>query len=209
VGKPCALAAAMLMAAFAGQAQTRAPVAPAVVETYIEAMFHDAPEAWQSRVVQDETQRLCSDYRNVPPPDVANAIRARAAASIVYPADGVVVGDWKRGEAIAEDGRGGQFSDPPGMANGGNCYACHRMAPGEESYGTLGPTLTEYGRIRNFSAEEARAAYGKIFNSQSVQPCSTMPRFGHHHFLSEQQIKDLTAYLMSPASPVNKSASDK
>jgi sulfur-oxidizing protein SoxX len=31
-----------------------------------------------------------------------------------------------------------------------------------------------------------------------------MPRFGYHEFLSEQQIKDVVAYLMSPDSPVNK-----
>jgi sulfur-oxidizing protein SoxX len=31
-----------------------------------------------------------------------------------------------------------------------------------------------------------------------------MPRFGHQGFLSVDQIKDVTAYLMSPDSPVNK-----
>src|SRR5262249_42907788 len=148
-------------------------------------------------------QRLCSLYRNNPPPDVASAMRARAAASLVYPSDGIMIGDWKRGEAIAEDGRGGQFTDPPGRASGGNCYACHRMAPGEVSYGTLGPSLADYGRIRKFSAEAAREVYAKIYNSESVQPCSTMPRFGYHKLLNEQQIKDVTAYLMSPDSPVN------
>jgi L-cysteine S-thiosulfotransferase len=35
-------------------------------------------------------------------------------------------------------------------------------------------------------------------------PCSNMPRFGYHKFLSEQQIKDVTAYLFDPQSPVNK-----
>jgi sulfur-oxidizing protein SoxX len=39
---------------------------------------------------------------------------------------------------------------------------------------------------------------------QSAQPCSITPRFGCHKVLTEQQIKDVMAYLMSPDSPVNK-----
>jgi sulfur-oxidizing protein SoxX len=43
-----------------------------------------------------------------------------------------------------------------------------------------------------------------VFNPQSVLPCSNMPRFGYHKVLTVEQIKDVTAYLMSPDSPVNK-----
>lgn len=78
------------------------------------------------------------------------------------------------------------------------------MAPKEVSFGTLGPSLIDYGKIRKFDAAEAKAAYAKIFNAQSVAPCSNMPRFGFHKFLSEQQIKDVTAFLFDPESPVNK-----
>ena len=31
-----------------------------------------------------------------------------------------------------------------------------------------------------------------------------MPRFGHQGILSEQQMKDITALLLDPESPVNK-----
>ena len=72
------------------------------------------------------------------------------------------------------------------------------------SFGTLGPSLTAYGKNRRFKPEEAKAAYAKIYNAQSVQPCSNMPRFGHNKFLTVEQIKDLTAYLFDPESPVNK-----
>ena len=48
------------------------------------------------------------------------------------------------------------------------------------------------------------AAYTKIYNAEAVAPCTNMPRFGHQGFLSMEQIKDLTAFLMSPESPVNK-----
>ena len=117
-----------------------------------------------------------------------------------------MIGDWKKGEKIAQNGRGGQFSDEPGTERGGNCYACHQMATAEVSYGTLGPSLTGYGKTRKFNAAETKAAYAKIYNAQSVLPCSNMPRFGFHKFLSVEQIKDLTAYLMSPDSPATNSS---
>ena len=56
----------------------------------------------------------------------------------------------------------------------------------------------------NANAAEARKTYAKIYNSMSVMPCSQMPRFGHSKFLSEEQIKDVVAYLYDPESPVNK-----
>ena len=74
----------------------------------------------------------------------------------------------------------------------------------EVSFGTLGPSLNAYGKIRKFKPEEAKAAYAKIWNAQTVQPCSNMPRFGHNKFLSVEQVKDLTAYLFDSESPVNK-----
>ena len=98
-----------------------------------------------------------------------------------------------------------RFTDyPPRTVNGGNCYACHQITKQEVSYGTLGPTLLEYGRIRNFSAADTKAAYEKIYNSHAAFPCSNMPRFGANKILTIEQIKDIVALLMSPDSPVNK-----
>ena len=48
-----------------------------------------------------------------------------------------------------------------------------------------------------------RYTFGKIYNSEAFTACSNMPRFGHKDILSEQQIKDLTALLLDPESPVN------
>jgi len=171
---------------------------------YVTDTWKAPPEGWQSRVDQDETQRICSETRNNPPKDQYEAIRARELATIVFPADGSVVGDWKPGEAVAQIGTGGQFSDRADGPRGGNCYACHQMSKKELSYGTLGPSLSEYGKIRKFDPAEAKATYAKIFNAQSVLPCSNMPRFGYHKFLSEKQIKDVVGYLFDPESPVNK-----
>lgn len=194
-----------LAGAFAGTTLAGGPkVDAAVVDAYVKGTWKKVPEGWEQRVQQDETQRVCSQYRNSPPDDVGQKLLAREQASVVYPADGKLLGDWKEGEKIAQNGRGGQFSDPPGTVSGGNCYACHQMARKELSYGTLGPSLQEYGKIRKFSAEDAKVAYAKVYNAQAASVCSNMPRFGLNKVLTEQQIKDVVAYLFDPESPVNK-----
>ena len=192
-----------LLAGLCGLAAPAAAQAPASTEAVIAAMWAKAPADFANRIAQDETQALCTQTRNAPSPAQFEAIVTRERATLIYPADGQAAGDWKRGEKIAQSGAGGQFSDSPATAHGGNCYACHQMDPRELSYGTLGPSLAGYGRDRRFDAAAAKAAFAKIFNSQSVHACSGMPRFGANKFLDEQQIKDVTAYLMDKDSPVN------
>jgi sulfur-oxidizing protein SoxX len=115
------------------------------------------------------------------------------------------MGDWKKGEKLAQSGYGWRFTDyPPRAENGGNCYACHQLDNKELSFGTLGPSLAEYGKIRKFAAVEVKAVYERIYNPQAIIPCANMPRMGAAKFLTIDQIKDLTAYVMSPESPVNK-----
>lgn len=177
---------------------------PEKVRQMVADTFKGASEDWKKRITPDETQKVCSVNRNQPSVAQANEIIARETATIVYPADGKVLGDWKNGEKLAQRGTGGQFSDRPGTPIGGNCYACHQLDPAELSYGTLGPSLTGYGKIRKFHPDHAKAAYAKIYNAQATQPCSNMPRFGHNKFLSEKDMRDLTAYLFDPESPVNK-----
>lgn len=198
------LAVAVALVAAPAVGGETAKVTPEEVQAVIQSMFKSASEDWKARVVQDETQRVCSQFRNSPPTVEIDKIRTRELATVTYPEDGKVLGDWKKGEAVAQSGKGGQFTDKPDTVKGGNCYACHQMAKEELAYGTLGPSLTHYGKLRNFDSAEARQAYAKIYNAQSVLPCSNMPRFGYHKFLTVEQIKDVTAYLMSPDSPVNK-----
>ena len=199
------LASAALAAMMApALAQDKRAADPALVETYVKTTWSKPGDDWTSRIAQDETQAICSKHRNNPPADLADKILAREKATVVFPADGNVLGDWKKGEAIAQSGFGGRFDDKPDVVNGGNCYACHQMRPDELSYGTLGPSLLGYGKARKFDPQEAKAAYAKIYNAQAVLPCSQMPRFGYHKFLSEQQMKDVIAYLFAKDSPVNK-----
>ncbi|MGH8798668.1 MAG: sulfur oxidation c-type cytochrome SoxX [Casimicrobiaceae bacterium] len=170
----------------------------------LKTSFKARGQAGLDRLDQDATQKLCSEAAGrTPPADVASRIEKENLATIRYPADGNLVGDWKSGEKIAQDGRGKQYSDNPAGPVGGNCYACHQLAPQEVAYGTIGPSLYRFGKLRGYGVETQRYVYGKIFNSEAFAACSTMPRFGHNGILSEQQIKDVAALLMDPASPVN------
>jgi sulfur-oxidizing protein SoxX len=167
--------------------------------------FAGASPPWLARLVQDATQKACSRYRNAPPRAVADAIMAREKASIAYPRDGALSGDWMKGEAVAKSSSGGRFTDAPARAaNGGNCYACHQLDPRELSYGTLGPSLAGYGRLRAPAPADVAAVYRRIYNPQAATACSNMPRFGANGFLTMEQIRDLVAYVTSPDSPVNR-----
>ena len=177
---------------------------PAAVERVYRDMFKDAKDAWARRIERDETQAVCAQFRNNLPKPEFEQVAAREKSNIVMPADGRVMGSWQAGEKIAQSGFGLRFDDKPGTVVGGNCYACHQISKAELSFGTLGPSLLEYGRIRKYDAGEAAQAYARIYNSNAVQPCSSMPRFGHNKVLTEAQIKDLVALLFDPESPVNK-----
>lgn len=154
---------------------------------------------------QDEVQALCSVAGDVPK-ETAAKIEKSQQATLRYPADGKLVGDWSEGEKIAQDGWGLRFTDTaePNRKNGGACYNCHQLAPQELSFGTLGPSLHHFGKTRGYTEAMRKYAYGKVYNSQAFTACSNMPRFGHNGILTEAQIKDVVALLMDPESPVNK-----
>ena len=202
------LAALVLAAARSPQPHRRRPPPrppdPALVDAYMKSTFGKAPPEWQARIEPDETLKTCNAYHNEVPSAEADKITARELARVVYPADGKLLGNWKEGAKIANNGRGGQFSDPPDTVAGGNCYACHQMEQKEVSYGTLGPSLTNYGKDRKYDPQEIKNAFTKVYDSQAVFACSNMPRFGVNKVLSEQQIKDIVAFLFDPESPINK-----
>ena len=205
------LAAAAIAFASAANAQEKAvqakvAVDPAKVDAAIKSAFPTMPADWAPRLFPDETMKQCSAADNLPPKPVADAIQAREKATIEYPADGNLLGDWKKGEVVAQSGFGLRFTDYPvnNRPNGGNCYACHQLTKAEVSYGTIGPSLLGYGKSRKFGAAETKAAYEKIYNSHASYPCSLMPRLGANKVLTIEQIKDAVALLMSPDSPVNK-----
>jgi sulfur-oxidizing protein SoxX len=155
------------------------------------------------RLNQDETQRLCSQYPDKRPKEIAKRIEALNLKLVKYPADGKLLGDWKEGEKIAQSGVGKQFSDNPAQPAGGNCYACHQLTKQEISFGNIGPSLYNYGKLRGNTDAIQKYTYGKIYNADAYLACTNMPRFGHNGILTEQQILHVTALLLDPNSPVN------
>jgi len=171
----------------------------------MKASFREQGQAKLDRLDQDDTQKICSEHSGKTlPKDVAERIEKANLATIKWPADGKLVGDWKNGEKIAQEGRGMQYSDDPKGPVGANCYACHQLAPEELSFGTIGPSLYQFGKQRGYTDEMRKYAYGKIYNAEAYSACTNMPRFGHKGILTEKQIADVVALLMDPASPVNK-----
>ncbi len=203
-----AAAALLLVTATSAMSQQKAKIDPAKVDAAVKGAlvaFPAPPEVWQPRLTPDETMKVCAASHNNPSKAQFAAIEKREKAAIEYPADGKFIGDWKKGEAVAQNGYGMRFTDyPPARANGGNCYACHQLSKAEVSYGTIGPSLLGYGKLRDFKEAEVKTAYEKIYNSHATFPCSLMPRFGTNKILTMDQMKDLVALLMSPDSPVNK-----
>ena len=164
--------------------------------------FHAKGVVKKEAVAQDAVQRLCTVTNDRPSAEVARQLEADQMKTIAFPSGGLM-GDWKRGENVAQSGRGMTFSDAAGTPNGGSCYNCHQLAAKEISYGTLGPSLQAFGKKRGNDAETQKYVYGKIYNAKAYNACSQMPRLGWSGTLTEQQIKDLVAYLLDPASPVN------
>jgi sulfur-oxidizing protein SoxX len=164
--------------------------------------FQDRGQAKVSRVELDEVQRLCNLHGDNPPAETAKKIEQAQLKTIKFPG-GSLMGDWKRAEKVAQNGRGSMWSDKPGVPAGGSCYNCHQISPQETSFGTLGPSLLGFGKKRGNGPDMQRYVYGKIYNSKAYNACSQMPRLGHAGTLTEEQIKDLVALLLDPASPVN------
>ena len=162
----------------------------------------------------DETLKLCSaaDAAGKPlEPAVAKRIEAENLKTVKWPAGGKFLGDWKQGEQIAQSGRGQTWTDSATTPNGGNCYNCHQITREEISFGTIGPSLYPYGKLRGVADPTSAAAkpvveytWGKIWNAKAYNACSNMPRSGHMGNLTEQQIQHIMALLLDPASPVNK-----
>jgi sulfur-oxidizing protein SoxX len=171
----------------------------------MKASFKEKGQAKLDRIDQDDMQRQCSQYvgDKVMPKELAQSLEKDQQALIKYPADGKMLGDWKQGERIAQSGVGKQFTDDPKTPAGGNCYACHQLSKAELAYGTIGPSLYNFAKLRGYGEQIQRYAWGKVYNSQAFSACSSMPRFGHSQILTEEQIRHVVALLMSPDSPVN------
>ncbi|MCH9662395.1 MAG: sulfur oxidation c-type cytochrome SoxX [Gammaproteobacteria bacterium] len=75
----------------------------------------------------------------------------------------------------------------------GNCSSCHAMSTDESDTlsGNLGPVLVAM-RVRYPNFEQLRA---QIYNAASKNPTSTMPPYGSHKILTEEEIDAVTAFV--------------
>ena len=186
----------------------------ALTDKIVKASFRDQSHVKVERITAtDETNRLCSEADVAGKPldeKTAKRIEEANLKAIKWPSDGKFIGDWKEGEKIAQSGRGLTWTDKANDVNGGNCYNCHKIDQKEISYGTIGPSLYNYGKIRGVSnpndpASKAIVEYtwGKIWNAKAYNACSNMPRAGHTGILNETQVRHIVGLLLDPKSPVN------
>ncbi|MBT9456433.1 MAG: sulfur oxidation c-type cytochrome SoxX [Burkholderiaceae bacterium] len=177
----------------------------------LKTSFRDQGIATNKRLDQDLGQRACSSEQP-PAENVVKQIEAEALATVKWPANGQYLGDWREGEKLAQNGRGMTWTDKSAApsANGGSCYNCHQIGKQELSFGNIGPSLYNYGKIRGVkepsdpaSAAIVQYTWGKLWNSKAYSACSNMPRFGHAGLLDESQLRHVMALLLDPRSPVN------
>ncbi len=177
----------------------------------VRASFRDQGIAKMDRVRQDLGQSACSSATE-PNEAVAQGVMNEAKASVKWPTGGWYIGDWREGEKIAQNGRGMTWTDATTdpRNNGGSCYNYHQLSKAELSFGTIGPSLYNYGKnrgVRDIAAPTSQSiieyTWMKVYNAKSYSACSNMPRFGHANLLSEQQLRDVMALLLDPRSPVN------
>jgi sulfur-oxidizing protein SoxX len=177
----------------------------------IKSSFRDQGIATVARLQQDLGQQACSSA-TPPSEEVARRVEAEALATIRWPQGGQYIGDWREGEKLAQNGRGMTWTDRSAApsANGAQCYNCHQLDKKEISFGTIGPSLWNYGKLRAVkdpadpgSAAVVQYTWGKLWNSKAYGACSNMPRFGHAGLLDEKQIRDVMGLLLDPRSPLN------
>lgn len=184
-----------------------------ITDGVVKASFRDQGIVKVSVLDSDETNRACSaaDVAGQPLDEAtAKSIEAQNYKSIKWPSDGKYLGDWKEGEKLAQSGRGLTWTDDAKTPNGGNCYNCHQMDKKEISFGTIGPSLYNYAKLRGVTdpaSPESKAiveyTWGKVWNSKAYNACSNMPRAGHTGILTEVQVRHIVALLLDPKSPVN------
>lgn len=201
LGAPALIAAGC--ATYPGPATTRQ-----IAEKMVSEDFTAPAPALLKRLVQDRSQQICSKIGDagLTQEEAAEVVKL-ARDSMRYPASGKLVGDWKVGDKLAHDGAGDRIQGgrlEKRKENGGLCQNCHALAPGEINVGNVGPSLTGYGVQRGNSEAVAKLTYERIYNGWAYAPCSNMPRLGATGHLTPEQIAHMVAYLIDPASPINR-----
>lgn len=163
----------------------------------------------RARLQQDKLQETCSELKGGQIDSAtAQKVTELARESMTYPDGGIELGDWKKGQTIAENAYGyrvgHKIDDHDARQTGGLCINCHQMEKEKKiRSGTLGPSLINYGETRGVNEQAKQYTYEVIYNPHQFFPCTKMPRFGANDFLSQEKIAHIMAYLLDPESPVN------
>ena len=209
--KQVALAAATVLLASCATGPSPQDVAEAT-QKVLKSSFRDQGIAKTAWLDQDASNKACSEAQGAALDEkLGKAIEEANLKTVKMPSDGKFLGDWREGEKIAQNGRGMTWSDAPGAVNGGSCYNCHQISKEELSFGSIGPSLYNYGKLRGVADPAAADSkpivdytWGKLWNAKAYNACSGMPRFGHAGILNEAQMRHVMALLLDPQSPVNK-----
>lgn len=94
--------------------------------------------------------------------------------------DGPLSGDAERGKKLAFE------------RSRGNCLACHVMKDGTQP-GTRGPDLSRYGALGRSDAE----TYALVYDMRTRLRDTVMPPIGTNAILTEQEIRDVVAFLQA------------
>lgn len=89
-------------------------------------------------------------------------------------------GDPARGKALANE------------RSKGNCVACH-VVQGAVQPGSKGPDLSAYGTWNRSDAE----TYALVYDMRWRNPDTVMPPAGTNQILTEQEVRDVVAFLQS------------
>lgn len=97
-----------------------------------------------------------------------------------------ITGDAAKGQALAFD-----------RSRGGSCVACHVMgSKTPELPGNVGPDLSSIGTQR-----DAEFLYRYTYDARSFNPATVMPPWGTHELFSDQEIRDIVAFLKTLDAP--------
>ncbi|WP_255468867.1 sulfur oxidation c-type cytochrome SoxA [Reyranella sp. CPCC 100927] len=100
---------------------------------------------------------------------------------------GAITGDARKGQELA-------FS----RTRGGGCLACHVMGTStQEAPGNFAPDLSEIGT----AGRTDQWLFNYVFDARVYNPETSMPPWGAHGFYTQDEIRDIVAFLKTLKTP--------
>ncbi len=120
-----------------------------------------------------------NDVKKWPSLSLKNPVKPRPVQRVIL--KGPLNGDPVRGKKIAY------------TRSKGNCLACHVLEPDGVQPGNVGPNLSFQGLMNR----PDQYLYQRIWDARFENPETIMPPFGTNEILTEQEIRDVVAYLQT------------